>query len=315
MCEKLCQLSKVMKILPVCVDFKDAPDRWSCFPPSLTNDSDDRNAIEFSLSLVARMLYDRYEFNTLDDVRKLMWMNFLDATIAHEADASMLIQAALQLIRRKQDDTQFESVLIIVDESAQAVNGWPMSVGRLMSVLTKSTIHCPEKGISLFITSLSIEAFESDVTISKLKPVYLRPLNPHHIRDDWLKLVCSDVIVMDLITRLLAVLASVPRVIEDMKHKIELFARLDKSTASTAKTGQLVNHAVNSFKDWYGDTQEPYLEHITLDLLNALVMGKSIKLNKSVLDLVACSFLVNDVRVRVPQMEKNSIIPESALLF
>lgn len=322
MCDEMRYLCEELKYLAVAVNFRKAlEDDWSCVGSWLSTDV--ASNMKFALGLVSRMLHDRYEFESLGKVQELMGKEFHKvASMNQHSRAVELVEKALSLIRRRsaasQHDSRYDRVLVIIDETYHAVQAWPVSQGkRLLSVLTEATIHQRGKegkdGVSLFVTGLMAEAFESDLTTSIMVPVKLGSLHPVDIRDKWLSLRFSNAIVQDIITRFLVVLAPIPRVISTMRVQLEDLASKRAGEVSTQKLGDLMNEASRVFNLYYETKGGDIIKYVTIDMLNGLLFGKTVMLSNGLLELMKASFFVNGIRLVNSVMEKNSVTPESAL--
>lgn len=312
MCEALRHVCTENNILPISINFKAADgDNWLC-----VGVIDNANKIKFGLAVASRIFHDRFQIG-LREVQALMRANYIDGM-----DEEILIQEALKLARAVPNGDAIPKAMVIVDESQVAIETWPVDGSRrLLSTLNAATIHNYRsddmnlRGVSLFISSLTSEAFEADKTKSRLIPLHVDPLDPVEIRDTWLKLKTIDVAVKDLVTRFLGVLAPIPRVVNTIREQIERFAGLKRSQATGHEMGGLLEAAGNAFRSFYGIDQKPSLRRMGFDVLYSLVFGTEIELSQNTLDLVSNSVLVNNIHVSHGSMADTTFVPESTLFI
>jgi hypothetical protein len=336
LCDMLRYICWQKGVLPIAVDFSDADTdlSWSEILPELfQSPGAGERILSFALSLSARIICDRFRFASVRAVQDRMHecrFTLRDLKLFSCASSlpQMLLERVLLLVRQKTPNERFDRVLVIVDESAIATAEWPLKDGKtVFSTLTAATVHnrnTPGKdGVTIFLSSLQIQAFEDprNGTRSRMQPLYVDDMDPTEIRDIWLKLNFQDgcELVKDKVTRLLAVLAPLPRIISLLRPSI---VSLSGTSASDPKTfdpsalAKVYSEAQKRFAMEYGNYHSALLSTIGLKELHALVFEEQIKLSRESLDLVAQSFFLNNLLIKgIGKVEDNDIIPESSVFI
>jgi hypothetical protein len=331
LCEMLRYTCWKKGILPVSVDFsfleKTDPD-WSLLLSDLSPASSDTiymQSAKFALSLTSRILFDRYNFSSVRKVQERMEANAralweLSFVGGLPELPKALIEQALALVRGKGNGERYERVLVIVDEAASATSLWPLANRTVFSALTAATVHnrhvAGKEGITIFLTSLQLQAFEEG-TESIMVPLDVE-LDPIGIRDKWLKLKFHEDnnALKDKVTRFLAVLAPLPRIIRELATDLVELSKIKPTEArkeGPRALAELYDKAKASFKIHYSVQQAGGLRSVTFKDVHALVFGDNIRLSRSLLSLVANSFLLNNLQVSSASIDENEMVPESSV--
>jgi hypothetical protein len=297
MCERLRHMCWKKNILPVSLNFATLDnDHWDNEFYDYVRVMDRPRAFEngwyFALATTARILYDRYQFDSLNEVCTSMKDNrhCLKTYIQEKHDPEYLTERTVCAVRHEAGGIRYNKVLVLADNCNHITDEWLFDI-QIKEILNLKPEHSPA-----ILMGMSRGPF----TGLGWHPLAESKLDPVDIRDKWLKLHIPNQDKRDATTRLLTILAPLPNIITSVKQVLQRPPE-DKAVpmAEVYRSAQL------EFMKTFSHSQANALNSISFQTLQRLVFARGAKVHPPAEPII---FLLAQVQTNEVQSRRAKIL-------